>query len=154
MALNSSAILDAVATHAVSLGHFQNVTLHEPRAVTGNEISACVLVENITPIRSSGAATTSIRLELSVGIYTTTLIDADTDGIDAVLGEAADALMRMYAGDFTLGGLVRQVDVFGAHGRPLGAKAGNYVRPDDSPPLRVFRVRLPLIVDDVYEQVA
>ncbi|WP_151477739.1 hypothetical protein [Streptomyces albicerus] len=154
MALNSSAILDAVATHAMSLGHFQSVTLHEPRAVTGNGIAACVLVESITPIRSSGAAMTSVRLELMVGIYTTTLTDADTDSIDAVLGEAADALMETYTEDFTLGGLVRQVDIFGAYGQALGARAGNYIRPDGSPPLRVFRVTLPLIVDDVFAQAA
>ncbi|MGW2284942.1 hypothetical protein [Streptomyces phaeochromogenes] len=51
-------------------------------------------MENITPIRSSGTATTSLRLELAVGVYTTTLAEASSsERVDAVLGEAAEALM-------------------------------------------------------------
>jgi hypothetical protein len=46
------------------------------------------------------------------------------DAIDPELLAAVDALMSAYSGDFQLGGLITQVDLLGAYGKPLGAERG------------------------------
>jgi len=55
-----------------------------------------------------------------------------------------------YCGDFTLGGLVRQVDIRGAHGAGLSARAG-YLE-QDSAVFRVFTISVPLIVNDLWKE--
>jgi hypothetical protein len=149
VSLGTAAILDAVISHAKASGRFERVLTHEPKSAPGNGLSVAVWVQNLRPASGSGLATTTARLQLSVRVYTNMLADPQ-DKIDTRLLDAVDALMAAYTGDFTLGGLVRDVDLLGADGDPLQADAG-YLE-QDSKLYRVMVITLPLVVNDLWAQ--
>jgi hypothetical protein len=152
MTLDIRTILDAVETHALASGFFQAVNGHEPKSAPQTGITAAVWVEQISPARGgSGLASTSTRLALFVRLYTP-MTQQPEDGIDPDLMTALDALMAAYSGDFTLDDLVREVDLLGNFGDPLSARAG-YLTTSGAE-YRVFTITLPLIVNDLWEQVA
>lgn len=152
MALDIRTILDAVESHALASGFFQAVNGHEPKSAPQNGLTAAVWVEQIGPARGgSGLASTSTRLALFVRLYTPMMSEPE-DAIDPDLMTALDALLAAYSGDFELGGLIRQVDLLGAYGDPLSARAG-YLTTSGAE-YRVMTITLPLIVSDLWEQVA
>lgn len=152
MALNSQALVDAIVSHALALGVCERVNAYEPKSAPGNGITAAVWVQQIQPVaRLSGLAITSARVEFTVRLYTNMLKDPQED-IDPALMGAVDLLMAAYSADFTLGGLVHSVDLLGAHGEPLFARAG-YLSQDNRL-YRVFDLTLPLVIADCWEQVS
>lgn len=152
MALDIRTILAAVEAHAAESGYFQTVNGHEPLSPPTSGVTCAVWVEQIGPARgASGLDSTTSRLALYVRLYTP-LTQLPTDAIDPDLMTALDALMAAYSGDFTLGGIVREVDLLGAYGDPLSARAG-YLR-ESGAEYRVMTITLPLIVNDLWEQVA
>lgn len=158
MALDTQAIINAVASHAAASGYLERVNQHEAVSPPGNGLTAAVWVDRIQPVeRVSGLAASSVRLALFVRIYTSA-IQEPRDAIDPELVAATDALMNAYTGDFTLGGLVSYVDLLGIHRVPLEARAG-YVEvkpPGQSAGItyRVMTISLPLICVDVWDQEA
>lgn len=150
MALNAGAILDAVVSHALASGQFERVNQHEPKNAPGNGLTAAVWVETIAPVRSSGLAATSAVVTLNVRLYVSMLAEPQ-DAIDPNIVAAVDALMTAYSGDFELGGLVQAVDLLGMAGVPMSARAGYLDQ--DGKLFRVMTITLPLIVNDVWEQV-
>ncbi|MFF3511533.1 hypothetical protein [Streptomyces sp. NPDC002573] len=152
MALDIRTILDAVESHALASGYFQAVNGHEPKTAPATGITCAVWVEQIGPARGgSGLVATSTRLALFVRLYTP-MVSQPEDAIDPDLMTALDALMAAYSGDFTLGDLVREVDLLGTYGDPLSARAG-YLTTSGAE-YRVMTITLPLIVNDLWEQVA
>ena len=150
MALGASAILAAVESHALALGHFDRVNRHEPKSAPGNGLTAAIWVQNLRPVAAaSGLTSTSARLELSVRVQMGMLAEPQ-DEIDTRILVAVDALMAAYSGDFELGGQIRNVDLLGALGDPLAADAG-YLE-QDSKLYRVVVISLPIIVNDLYVQ--
>src|SRR5262245_885626 len=110
MSLGTAAILAAVISHAKASGRFERILTHEPKAAPGNGLSCAVWAQSLRPVTSSGLASTSARLELSVRIYTNMLAKPEDD-IDTQLLDATDVLMGAYSGKFELGGLIRNVDL-------------------------------------------
>lgn len=149
MALNITGILDAVVTHASEIGRFDVVNRHETKRAPGNGMTASIWVNNVQPIRTSGLSTTTTRIEFMVRIYSNSL-SQPYDDIDTLLTQTLDALFAAYIADFTLGDLIRHVDVFGAYGQGLGARAG-YIN-QDGKEFRVLSVTLPVLVDDLWDQ--
>lgn len=151
MTLNLTGITDALASHALSSGWFDAVNSHEPKSAPNTAgLTAAVWVQNVGPASgASGLSVTTIRLEMLVRVYTSMTTDPP-DMIDPAVVGAVDALLQAYSGDFTLGGLIRNVDLLGRHGRPLGARAG-YLELDHVV-FRVMDVTVPVIVNDVYDQ--
>lgn len=149
MALNISGLLDAVATHASEIGQFDVVNRHETKRAPGQGITASIWVNNVNPIQTSGLATTTTRIEFMVRIYFSSTRQPYDDN-DMLLTQALDALFAAYINNFTLGGLVRHVDVFGAYGQGLHARAG-YIN-QDGHEFRVFSISLPVLVDDLWTQ--
>ncbi|MBT2508805.1 hypothetical protein J7I98_23545 [Streptomyces sp. ISL-98] len=152
MALDIDSILDAATSHASASGYFEQVNGHEPLnpPITGG-LTAAVWVDRVTPVRSSGLSSVSVLLVLNVRLYKTGQ-SLPLDAIDPDMVKAVDALCIAYCGDFTLGGLVRKVDIFGAHGAPFDVRAG-YLSQDGAP-YRVMTISLPVIVNDLWEEVA
>ncbi|MEV0115876.1 hypothetical protein AB0H77_21945 [Streptomyces sp. NPDC050844] len=152
MALDIVGITDAAVSHAMACGHFEAVNGHEPKsAPTAGGLTAAVWTDRVSPVRSSGLDSLSVLLVLNVRIYTAAQ-QMPADAIDPAMLAAVDVLCAAYVGDFTLGGLVRQVDVLGAHGQPLDVRAG-YLQ-QDGVPFRVMTISLPCIVNDLWEEVA
>jgi hypothetical protein len=152
MALDIRTILDAVESHALASGFFSAVNGHEPKSAPQSGITCAVWVEQIGPARGgSGLASTSVRLALNVRLYTP-MVSEPEDAIDPDMMTALDALMAAYSGDFELDGLVRQVDLLGAYGDPLSARAG-YLTTSGAE-YRVLTITLPLVVNDLWSQAA
>jgi hypothetical protein len=146
-------ILNTVISHAAASGWFEQVNGGEPLSPAVPGLTAAVWVETLAPIRSSGLASASARLGLAVRLYTSAE-QLPTDAIDPNMTLATDALVRAYVGDFQLGGGddVRDIDVFGRHGPGLDARAG-YL-PLSGVTLRVMTISVPVIVNDLWDEVA
>lgn len=149
MAINIQGILDVIVSHALSTGYFESVNQHEPKQSPGNGLSASVWIERVAPVKSSGLANTSVRVEFTVRLYSSTYSDP-YDDTETNLMLALDALMAAYCGDFQIGGQARHVDIFGAYGSSLESRSG-WIN-QDGKEFRVFSIRLPLIVDDLWSQ--
>lgn len=150
MALDIGGLIDAVASHALASGYFEQVNQHEPANKPGSGLTAAVWTDDIAPVRTSGLDSVSARLGFFVRLYTST-VQEPRDMIDPSMIAATDALVRAYTGDFTLGGTVRHVDIFGASGPGLNARAG-YL-PMDGVLLRVITISLPVIINDLWDEV-
>ncbi|SRR6266576_1571047 len=149
MALDIVSILDSVVSHALGTGYFLTVNQHESKQSPSTGLTASVWVERVTPVKTSGLANTTVRLELTVRMYSSTT-SMPYDDIDTNLTIALDTLMSEYIGDFDLNGEVRHVDIFGAYGTPLECRSG-YLNLDGKE-FRVFSIRVPLICDDLWPQ--
>lgn len=149
MSLQITNITDRIVSHALGLGLFEHVNQAEPKNAPGNGLTCAVWAEHIGFIRSSGLASGSGRLVFNVRIYTNANAAPD-EAIDPEMINAVDSLFAAYASDFTLGGLVRHVDLLGAHGIPLAAQAGYLLV--EGGEYRVMTIELPLIVNDLWTE--
>lgn len=150
--MDSAAILNKLVSHALTLGQFDRVNQHEPKNAPGNGLTYAIWAQSLAPIaRGSGLAATSGRLEFNGRIYTS-MLQQPEDDIDLDVLAATDKLLNTYSGDFELGGQVRDIDLLGEYGQPLQANAG-YVSQDNKL-LRVMTITIPLIVNDIWAQVA
>lgn len=151
MTLAFETIQPLVISHALRLGVFEFVNEHEPKSAPQSGIGAAVWVDDIGPAPgASGLDSTTGRLAFKIRIYTSFLAEPE-DMIDPRVMEATYLLLAAYSGDFTLGDQVRQVDLLGAYGVALSAKAG-YLN-QDGKIYRIMDIVLPLIINDVWAQV-
>jgi hypothetical protein len=149
MALSAGALVNAIASHASATGLFDAVNGHEPKSAPGGHLTCAVWAQDITPVDSSGLASTSARVVFGIRLYTS-MLQEPVDAIDPELMDAVDLLLADYIANFTLGGLIRYVDVRGIDGNPLRAEAGYITQ--DGKPYRVFTIFLPLVISDLYPE--
>lgn len=150
MTLDATGIFNALISHAAGTGLFESVNGHEPKSSPGKGITAAVWVARIEPARAtSGLAATSALVTCTVRIFSD-MLQEPQDGIDPAVIEATDALMNAYSGDFTLGGLIRNVDLLGQTRTPLFAQSG-YLNVSGRM-FRIMDITVPMIVSDVWEQ--
>lgn len=151
MSLGISTILTRVADHGRAAGTFERVVIGEPKSPPGEGRTMAVWTEPAAPA-SSGLASTSLAVRFTVRVYVPYAEPRDTENVELAAVEAADVLMAAYNGDFSLGGAVRNVDIFGEHGQALTVTPG-YVTLNQTI-FRVMDINLPLVVNDVYDQAA
>lgn len=144
-------VMDALKDHASASGYFESVNGHEPKSPpTSKGLSAAVWLDRLEPARGqSGLAATTMRLVMQVRIYAD-MVQEPQDEIDPQALEACDTLMGDYTGDFTLGGLVRNVDLLGATGTPMFAQGG-YVTISGRM-YRIVTISVPMILNDLWNQ--
>jgi hypothetical protein len=150
MALGINAVINALVSHAQSLGRFDTVHAHEPKSMPGMGLHYAVFMNNIGPARTgSGLSATTVRLELAGRVYKPFMSQPE-DAIDPELVDACDALFSAYTSDFELGGNVRNVDVLGAQGSPLSARFG--FTTIDKQTYRTIDIVIPLVINDAFTQ--
>jgi hypothetical protein len=150
MSLDINAIIDAISSSASALGLFERVNEHEPKNAPGNGLTCAIWAESLRPYASgSGLNSTTGLLTMNVRLYTSMTAEP-YDLIDPNLLNATSSLINVYSGDFELGGQVKNVDLLGATGTPLSARAG-YLEIDKKI-LRVMTITLPLVINDVWDQ--
>jgi hypothetical protein len=151
MELNVVGILAAIESHAGTTGRFETVLKHEPKSAPGSGVSLAIWMQDIaTDPRSSGLQTVSLRVEVNARVYMSMLLEPQ-DSIDPDVVGALAKFMSNLVGDYTLGGLCQSIDIFGRAGEKLRARAG--YQSIDGKMYRVMTVTIPVIVDDVWEQV-
>lgn len=151
MALESRQYVNALVSHMLSTGRFASVNGAEPGAMPSNDsLAGAVWFTRVRPIgEASGLANVSIVMTLNVRLFTS-LNTSPFEDIDPGMLAAVDDLFNAYIGDFTLGGLVRCVDVLGMYGTMLETQSG-YVETDQVK-LRVVDITVPLVIDDVWTE--
>lgn len=148
--METQAYVDALCSHAMTTGYFDQVNTYEPKSAPGNGITAAVWFTALDPLpRESGLDSTTVRLLMTLRIYTSMLQDPP-DYIDPQLLLAVDTLLAAYSNDFTLDGMIKSVDLLGRAGTALGARSGYLTI--GSKPQRVVDITLPLIINDAWTQ--
>ena len=143
------ALMDALVSHAASSGYFDRVNAHEPKNKPGNGVTCSVVIGPLAPFRGSGLDSVSMVFTATVRVQ----IPADRlplDKLETDLMTAAGVLFVAYCGDFTLDGLVRNVDIFGAAGVPLSCRPGYLTH--DQQVFRVADLLVPLVINDVFTE--
>ena len=152
MPLDIEPIRDAVLSHALASGYFEQVSGHEPKSPPPNGLSADLWSQDIQPIAlASGLAATSARVAFWLRINLNMLMEPQDD-IDPMCDAACAYLINALTGDLTLGGLIRNIDLLGAHGESLNARGG-YL-PIGNQMMRIRTINIPCIVNDCFEQLA
>lgn len=149
MALDIDGLFDAVMSHASASGYFDVVNGHESVSPPpSGGLVGDVWVDDVVPVRS-GLDSTSTLVVMCIRLKKSAT-SMPLDAIDPDIIKAVDALCAAYVGDFTLGGLLRNIDIRGAHGQPLRVRAG-YL-PLDGSLQRVMTIWLPCIVNDLWTE--
>jgi hypothetical protein len=150
MAINTTALVNAVASHAVGLGFYRTVATAEPRGTPATGFSAAVWLQRLTPLpRRSGLNVTSALVVLTLRQYGPAQAEP-RDTIDARMTDAMDALIAAYTGDFDLGGVAAEIDLLGNYGQALEAVAG-YIE-SGGQLCRVLDLTIPIVVNNAWEQ--
>lgn len=145
-------LFDSIVSTCLTLGVFESVNQHEPKTAPQAGTYAAVWVDSITPVaRASGLNATSGVVVFNVRCYSS-MLQQPLDAIDPGLTTAAMTVMDAFSGDFTFGGTVRDVDLLGMYGQPMGGRAG-YINIDGKM-FRVFTITIPVIINDLWTQVS
>jgi hypothetical protein len=149
--MENSAIIDAVVSHALTLGVFSSVNKHEPKSAPENGYVAGMWVQSLgTSSRHSGLAVSGVRIVYRFRIYGR-MLQEPQDEIDPGLVEATDLFLNSLHGDFQLDDLVTAVDLLGQSGSAMAGQAG-YIKLGDGL-YRVMDIDIPVIIADAWEQV-
>lgn len=151
MTINVAGITAALESHAGTSAYFETINGHEPDNAPGNGLTLGLWADSIRPAGlASGLAATAAVVTFMARIYAPAQ-QQPQDSIDPNVLAATDALMAAYTGDFTLGGLIRNVDLLGQFGTPLAAQAGWLPFPDGAL-YRVMTITVPVVINDAWTQ--
>lgn len=140
-------LISAVTSQAQALGVFDAVNGHQPTDVPNTGMTCAVWAQVMAPDpEASGLAATAASVELNVRLYMA-LNPQAPDTIDPQMMNAASQLLGAYNGDFTLDGLVRDIDV-------LQARADAGYMDQAGQILRVITITLPIVINDLWTQSA
>lgn len=146
------AYTDALVSHAMSTGWFDQVNEHEPKSSINSGMTAAIWFTGLKPAEGvSGLNSTTAVLEMRLRIYTS-MTSEPLDQIDPTVVKATGDLLTRYSADFTLDGMVRNIDLLGEFGQSLEAKSG-YLDVGGTK-MRVVDIFLPLVINDLFSQEA
>lgn len=145
-----NALIGALADHASTLGVVDVVQEHQVVTPPGPGITCAIWLQAVKPARgASGLDTTSMLLTFNVRLYKP-ITALPPDQIDPALVDAQYQIMNAYSTAFTLGGLVREVDLLGRFGDGMASIAA-YMSIADAQ-YRIITISVPLLVDNVFGQ--
>jgi hypothetical protein len=155
VALDLDAIIKALCTHAAASGWFEYVQGNPAPAQHGQGVGFGTYFERLGPAaRRGGLASTSLVLVMRVELSTLDKLGEPRDRVDPLLINAVDALYSAYIGDFTLGGLIAEVDVKGAQGYGTLDTRGAWATMAEGGRFRMALITIPMVLNDVYVEVA
>lgn len=140
----AKALFEALRSYAEQQGLFQAVATHEVINAPGNRLFCTINLVSIVPVTSSGLNSVSGKITFHVRVWSSAL-QRPYDNIDPEVLAAASALMGAFSGGFTLGGTVRDIDLFG-----LSAQA---VYVDfEGKQFRVIEISVPVVINDLWSE--
>jgi hypothetical protein len=138
-----NALFASLESHALSLGIFRRVNLHEPENAPGDGLSCSI---HLGPIAGdgtiSGQGSVSGTITFMVWIWNP-MMQKPLDGVDPAVLTAVSTLLNAYSGDFTLGGSVRNIDLLRMRADPV------YVE-QEGKQFRVEQITLPIYINDLW----
>lgn len=146
MSLDVNTLFSGISSHLRSLGLFESVGKHEPKKAPKG-LSAWCWSDTIRAIRSSSLTNVSVLVVFKIRVCQNFKSEPQ-DEIDPQMLAAVGKIMNDFAGDFTLGDAIRNVDILGENGFELKAQAG-YLQIDNIMH-RIMDIDVPLVVDDVW----
>lgn len=150
MSLGAGAILTAQLDHAKAIGVFEVARLGEFKTAPPAGLTFSLWTQNLgaAPDGSGLASTTAILHTTARVMIPMTTKPEDTAEVKIV--SAADAYMARLSGDFTLGGLVRNVDLLAQMGEPMRWAFG-YILIDQKM-MRIADLEIYVVLNDLWEQ--
>jgi hypothetical protein len=140
---NVNALFAALQSHALSLNIFRRVNLHEPENAPGEGLSCSI---HLGPIAGdgtiSGQTSVSGTITFLVWIWNP-MMQKPLDGVDPAVLTAVSTLLNEYAGNFTLGETVRNIDCLKMRADPV------YVE-QEGKQFRVEQITLLIVIDDLW----
>lgn len=150
MTFDAVSLFGAMVSKAQALNIFEVVIPEEPKAAPVSVPALALWLGPVMPLgTASGLGATSARITIHGRIYLNWL-GRPTAAIDPKLLNLTCTLMGAYSGGFTLGGLVRDIDLLGMYGEPMSAVPG-YLE-HDGKHFRAEEITFGLIVNDLWEQ--
>lgn len=144
------AVLDGLHSIAGRLGQFSRVINHEPKSAPGDGLSLALWWDSITPLSGiSGQNAVSARVAFRAVAYQA-MTFKDEDKIDPHLLGGVLAFLAAVSESFTVGGIAIEVDLLGAYGEPLSAKASYTLI--DSKWYRTADIAVPVIIDSAWTE--
>lgn len=111
-------LFSQVRSRAKNLGIFPGgVISHDPESTPAGRLSCSIALGPVKPVTSSGLAAVSVQITLMIHIWSFAMQRPLDDIEPEVLGAVA-LMMGSLAGGFTLGGTVREIDLFEMHAEP------------------------------------
>jgi hypothetical protein len=140
-------LFSQLTSHAKDLGVFARVNSHEPASTPGLRVSCSITLASIeADPAASGLAAVSGKITFAVRLWSS-MNQKPLDSIDPEVLGAVSLLLGEYAGHFTLGGTVRDVDL-------LALRAVTAYLQQEGTEFRVVEITLPIIVNDLWAEVA
>lgn len=140
-------LFSAIQSYAQELAIFNGgVGLHDPWSPPPGQLYCSISLGPVRPVTSSGLAAVSGQVTLLVRVWSSAL-QQPLDSIDPGVLAAVCALMGQFAGGFTLGGTVRDIDLFGMSAQPA------YVD-FEGKPFRTVEISVPIVINDMFEEAA
>lgn len=145
-------VIDAIQSKVMALGVFDKINAHDPVSPPGDGITAAIWVQKIRPVgAASGLDAVSLLFVVNVRVYM--LAQAEPiDMVDPLMTSAVDQAMATLADGFTLGGIVRNIDLFGQYGADFDAQYG-YVSMSGAV-YRAATITIPTVINDVWTEEA
>jgi hypothetical protein len=138
-----SALYSALESHAKNLGVFLRVNTHDAENPPSTGLSCSIILGPVAAYPAgSGLSAVSVTITFLVMIFNP-LMQKPLDGIDPDILTAVSTLLGEYSSNFTLGGLVRNIDLLNLRSEPA------YVNQDGTE-YRVEQVSLPIVIDDAW----
>ena len=139
-------LFEAIRSYAEQLAIFQATATHDPWNAPGNRLFCSITLGPVRPVTSSGLASVSGQVTLLVRVWAGAE-QKPTDNIDPEVLAATCALMGAFAGGFTLGGTVRDIDLMAMSAQPA------YVD-FEGKPFRTMEIQLPIVINDMFSESA
>jgi len=147
-------LFSKLTSHAKSLGIFDRVEFREPINKPIGGIALALWLNDYQPVPAgSGLAATSMVLDVRATVFCPLGTGKRTAAeIEALVLYAVHRYMKVLSSDFELDRMVRNIDLLGQTGNRMHADFGHL--PYEDTWYRIGEITLPLIINDVYEQVA
>lgn len=142
-------LFDNLVSFCLKTGHFDAVNTVEPPSPPGNSITAAIWVNAIKPTPQSGLNTVSVTVEFNIRVYPPNVMPSDQ--IDPNVMIITSDLYAELIANFDVGGIARNIDIFGAEGSSMSANAA-YLALPGGPVYRVMTILLPIVINDVWEE--
>lgn len=143
----AEALFEHVQSAAQQLALFQAVDTHEPENAPGTRLYCSIV---LGPMRASAAASglaaVSGEITLIVRVWSWAM-QRPLDDVDPEVLAAMAALISSLAGEFTLGGTVRNIDLLSLVASPAWVEFENKQ-------FRVMELPVPIVINDMFTEEA